>query len=691
MVTRIAVWLMFACAFCLSVPAQIPVFINEIHYDNTGADVGEGVEIAGPAGTNLACFRIYLYNGAVPGAAVVYDSVMLSGIIPDQCNGFGTLNFPVNLPAQIQNGSNDGMALVYNPLFPGCGLPGLPYVVQLLSYEGVFTAASGPAIGMTSTDIGVNEASTTAVGLSLQLTGAGVLYSDFTWATIGAATPGALNNGQTFGGTACGTGPVIPTRLNFALTPSGCNLPGGTFSIQVCATNNTGFTAISYNNPITISLIAGPGVLSGTTTQAAAFGCATFAGLSLSAAGTYQFRATDGILIDDTSAFVYISPTCATCPNLNAVLVDACGAQEGRNEILFFNSGDFAIPADPNMFSVNYGSGNPPATGYLNSMASNQPFVDALNLAAGCNLFHDALSNSPIPPNTNFIVMSYTPLTTYNFSAWCSLGSVYVLFSNDPDWDTTSGNWKNCLDCGLGGNGLDPRYFRTDFSGLAGGPTCDFTYNYTPCSDLLCMGNGDGIDFGYGGGTPTATWNECTPTNVLAATYGRNLQARRVEKDVYLDWQTLTESNSAQFRLERAAKPTGPFSEIGVVAAAGVSSEPLNYQWIDRDVSRQQIWYRLTEVDANGLSTVSEVVLVTGLPDLGALEIATEGRTFTFDIQGNGAVRLDLFDITGRQVRQRTGVAGRYPLDLSDLDEGVYCYRILVGIKAYSGKIAITR
>ena len=56
---------MFACAFCLSVPAQIPVFINEIHYDNTGADVGEGVEIAGPAGTNLACFRIYLYNGVL--------------------------------------------------------------------------------------------------------------------------------------------------------------------------------------------------------------------------------------------------------------------------------------------------------------------------------------------------------------------------------------------------------------------------------------------------------------------------------------------------------------------------------------------------------------------------------------------------------------------------------------------------
>ncbi len=29
------------------------VFINEIHYDNTSTDANEGVEIAGPAGTNL--------------------------------------------------------------------------------------------------------------------------------------------------------------------------------------------------------------------------------------------------------------------------------------------------------------------------------------------------------------------------------------------------------------------------------------------------------------------------------------------------------------------------------------------------------------------------------------------------------------------------------------------------------------
>ncbi|WP_456463123.1 hypothetical protein, partial [Lutibacter sp.] len=40
------------------------IFINEIHYDNTGADVDEGVEIAGPSGTDLSGYKVHLYNGS---------------------------------------------------------------------------------------------------------------------------------------------------------------------------------------------------------------------------------------------------------------------------------------------------------------------------------------------------------------------------------------------------------------------------------------------------------------------------------------------------------------------------------------------------------------------------------------------------------------------------------------------------
>ena len=72
----------------------------------------------------------------------------------------------------IQNGAPDGVALIYNGLL----IPG-----QFLSYEGYFIAADGDANGSTSTDIGVEEGSETAVNESLQLIGNGLKYSDFTW------------------------------------------------------------------------------------------------------------------------------------------------------------------------------------------------------------------------------------------------------------------------------------------------------------------------------------------------------------------------------------------------------------------------------------------------------------------------------------------------------------------------------
>jgi hypothetical protein len=160
------------------------VFFNEIHYDNTGGDTGEAIEIAGQAGADLTGWSILLYNG---NGGAVYDTIDLSGIIMEQQNGFGTLYFS---RAGIQNGAPDGLALIDST----------SNVIQFLSYEGSFTAVGGAANGLMSTDIGVAESSSTPVGHSLQLIGTGTDSSDFTWAAAMANTFVAVNTGQTFTG-----------------------------------------------------------------------------------------------------------------------------------------------------------------------------------------------------------------------------------------------------------------------------------------------------------------------------------------------------------------------------------------------------------------------------------------------------------------------------------------------------------
>jgi uncharacterized repeat protein (TIGR02059 family) len=168
-----------AGALKFTVTTGTPVFVSEIHYDNTGTDTGEGVSIFGPAGTNLAGWSVVPYNGS---NGQSYTPVAnLSGSIDDENNsGFGELTFAIS---GLQNGSPDGVALVNES----------GQVVQFLSYEGSFAATNGPAQGRTSTDIGVSQSATEAVGLTLQVVGTGALYEQLSWAAPATGSMGSIN------------------------------------------------------------------------------------------------------------------------------------------------------------------------------------------------------------------------------------------------------------------------------------------------------------------------------------------------------------------------------------------------------------------------------------------------------------------------------------------------------------------
>lgn len=161
-------------------------WINELHYDNTGGDVGEFVEIvvANSLVSEMAKFTITLYNGS-SSQLKPYNSEtgnnFTQGFV-DLTNGY---TFYTWQATGMQNGAPDGLTLEYNGA-----------VLQFLSYEGTFTPVEGLASGMTSSDIGVSEDGTEAIGGSLGLIGTGTSYSDFTWTTYSDDTPGNPNSDQ---------------------------------------------------------------------------------------------------------------------------------------------------------------------------------------------------------------------------------------------------------------------------------------------------------------------------------------------------------------------------------------------------------------------------------------------------------------------------------------------------------------
>ena len=214
-------------------------WINEIHYDNDGSDVNEGIEIAGTSGTDLNNYYILHYNGNGGG---IVSSNNLSGIIDTEECGYGARWFGIS---PLQN-DEDGVALAKGD-----------QLIQFISWEGPVTATVGIANGMISQVLPVVEAGTTPVAYSLQLIGTGTQYSAFTWAPPVLETRDTLNAGQVMN--ACGAGLSFQKTV-YAGHDSGASCPGGelvqgvnatliTFCFSVTNTGEVAFNNVTIEDP----------------------------------------------------------------------------------------------------------------------------------------------------------------------------------------------------------------------------------------------------------------------------------------------------------------------------------------------------------------------------------------------------------------------------------------------------------
>ena len=82
--------------------------INEFHYDNTGTDVGEFIEIRTDAGDDVSNLQIDLYNGS---NGETYNTIQVAGLAmtTDGTYDYYVVDLPTN---GLQNGAPDGIAFV---------------------------------------------------------------------------------------------------------------------------------------------------------------------------------------------------------------------------------------------------------------------------------------------------------------------------------------------------------------------------------------------------------------------------------------------------------------------------------------------------------------------------------------------------------------------------------------------------
>lgn len=144
---------------------------------------------------------------------------------------------------------------------------------------------------------------------------------------------------------------------------------------------------------------------------------------------------------------------------------------------------------------------------------------------------------------------------------------------------------------------------------------------------------------------------------------------------VNLIWETASENDNKGFNVERS--PDGyKWETLDFVKGAGTTLEPRNYQWVDKKPYEEFNYYRLRQIDFDGDTEYSEIVVVKMNPKSEfALFPNPAGNFITLDLGEKPTIEeIELYDVRGRLVRTIPIQyrISRQNIIISDLMAGVY-------------------
>ncbi|MBQ1654034.1 MAG: T9SS type A sorting domain-containing protein, partial [Bacteroidales bacterium] len=156
-------------------------------------------------------------------------------------------------------------------------------------------------------------------------------------------------------------------------------------------------------------------------------------------------------------------------------------------------------------------------------------------------------------------------------------------------------------------------------------------------------------------------------------------------RSALIEWTTATEKNNDYFVLERSNDAVN-FKEIARIAGAGNSIEPISYAYTDYGVRSGDNYYRLVQVDYDGTSTTSEIIVANCLGTDGEPEVLAypnpvgDDLTLRFENFGNIQATVEVYDMLGRMVHTQKVNCSQNDyevvLRLAGLSDGTYNVRI---------------
>lgn len=163
-----------------------------------------------------------------------------------------------------------------------------------------------------------------------------------------------------------------------------------------------------------------------------------------------------------------------------------------------------------------------------------------------------------------------------------------------------------------------------------------------------------------------------------------------------LRWTTASEINNAGFDVERSAEGT-VFEKIGFVTGADNSTAINNYKYDDANLTAPYYYYRLRQVDHNGVSEYSRTIFIRradrSKPFVLMPNPAKERFYLLLKSDQPTDVSVKVFSAGGELVysSQSNVIDGRVVIEPKEVADGIYFVSVEIGAQRYTERVVISR
>jgi hypothetical protein len=169
------------------------------------------------------------------------------------------------------------------------------------------------------------------------------------------------------------------------------------------------------------------------------------------------------------------------------------------------------------------------------------------------------------------------------------------------------------------------------------------------------------------------------PLPVTLSSFNGNCQNKEIE----LKWTTASENNSKKFIIEKLRN--GNWLSIGEVLSEGNSNSENEYSFIDEAVTSGENYYRLNQIDVDGISKIYDPIKITCNNLFNGVSIYPNPNDGEFILEVNSIetlkdARIEISDLSGKivyseKININEGVS-YFPINKIDLSSGSYLVKL---------------